>query len=190
MKKLKNIAIFLMVVMFLFVGLGAIYFFVRGGNIPSKDYSIFSIEGKSLEKDIFLIPNEEFKIKVKSSSDITADISINTDIAKTYSYLIETKKYNLNDLSDIAVQDLFDIKVKDNIVSIKSDFQIKNSIAQSFEVTEDKVKFITDIDLSKSYFLLNIKVGLKRYVFYVSQYISVNGIKFSNSYPTFVLEGK
>lgn len=187
MKKLKNIVIFLMVLM---LGLGAIYFFVFGGNIPSEDYSIFSIEGKTSEKDIFLIPNEEFKIKVKSNSDITADISINTDIAKTFNFIVGTKTYSLNDLSDASVQDLFDLKIKEKVISIKSDFQIKTLIAQSFEVTEDKVKFITDIDLSKRYFLLNIKVGLKRYVFYISQYILVNGMEFSNSNPFFVLEGK
>lgn len=187
MKKLKNIVIFLMILM---LGLGAIYFFVFGGNIPSEDYSIFSMEGKTLEKDIFLIPNEEFKIKVKSKSNITATILINTDIAKTFNFVIGTKKHNLNDLSETAVQDLFDINIKDSIISIISDFQIKNSIAQSFEVSEDKVKFVTDIDLSKRYFLLNIKVGGKRYVFYISQYISVNGMEFSNSNPTFVLEGK
>lgn len=179
-----------MILMFLFVGLGAIYFFVRGENIPSDDYSIFSIEGKSFEQDIFLIPNEEFKIKVKSNSDIIATISINTDIAKTYNFVVGTKTHSLNDLSDAAVQELFDLKIKDSIISIKSNFFMKSAISQSFGVTEDNVKFITDIDLSKRYFLLNIKVGRKRYVFYISQYISVNDIKFSDSNPGFVLEGK
>lgn len=190
MKKLKNISTFLIILMFLIIGFGAVYYFTLGGYTEGIDYSIFFIEGKSLEKDIFLIPNEECNIRVDTKSDISATISINNDIAKTYNFVVGTKTHNLNDLSDEVLQDLFDLKIKDSTISIKSDFKIKSAIAQSFGVTEDKVKFVTDIDLSKRYFLLNIKVGVKRYVFYVSQYISVNGIKFSNSNPTFVLEGK